>query len=269
MRIFITLILFLLPLGVSSQELYFPPLSGDEWESRSAVSLNWCDEKIDSLYNFLENEETYSFILLKDGKIVLEKYFDDHTRDSLWVWFSAGKSLRALLFGIAQEEGYLDIHDKTSEYLGEGWTSLEKDKEDMITIWHQLTMTTGLNELLFFCTDPSCLHYKSDAGTRWVYHNSPYSLLKDVLEEATGTDINSYTVAKLKNKIGMGTVFWYPSGYNNFFISNARDMARFGLLIQAGGTWNGTPVINNSEYFNAMINTSQELNLSYGYQKCY
>jgi hypothetical protein len=41
-------------------------------------------------------------------------------------------------------------------------------------------------------------------------------------------------------------------------------MARFGLLIQGNGAWNGTQLIN-STYFNEMVNTSQNLNKSYGY----
>ncbi|NNJ89462.1 MAG: serine hydrolase, partial [Eudoraea sp.] len=45
----------------------------------------------------------------------------------------------------------------------------------------------------------------------------------------------------------------------------ARDMARFGLLIQNDGYWENAPVISDSEYFEAMVNSSQELNPSYGY----
>jgi len=102
----------------------------------------------------LELQGTKSFILLKNGKIVLERYFGTFSQDSSWVWFSAGKSFRAVLIGIAQKEGFLNINDHTSEYLGRGWTSLTQPQEDSITIWHQLTMTTGLNELFFTCTNP-------------------------------------------------------------------------------------------------------------------
>jgi CubicO group peptidase (beta-lactamase class C family) len=52
---------------------------------------------------------------------------------------------------------------------------------------------------------------------------------------------------------------------NNVFFSSARSMARFGLLILNNGNWNGTPVMTDETYFNAMINTSQELNKGYGY----
>lgn len=88
------------------------------------------------MYNFLEQKNSKAFILLKDGKIVLEKYFGAFTQDSIWYWASAGKTLTALLTGIAQEEGYLLITDSTSKYLGSGWTSEPPQKERLITVWH-------------------------------------------------------------------------------------------------------------------------------------
>lgn len=53
--------------------------------------------------------------------------------------------------------------------------------------------------------------------------------------------------------------------YNNVFFSTARSMARFGLLMLNKGTWNTTPVLSDTAYFNQMTNSSQSLNLSYGY----
>ena len=249
-----------------AQELYFPPIGGDDWETLSPDSLNYCSDKIDALYDFLEMEETRSFLLLKDGKIVLEKYLNGFTQDSSWIWFSAGKSLRAVLVGIAQEEGYLDIQDKSSDYLGTGWTSMPAAQEDSIKVWHHLTMTTGLDESDFACTDPACLTYSADPGTRWYYHNAPYNLLKTITENATGISTLVYTNTRVKNKIGMQSGFWLPFGYNTFFFSRARDMARFGLLIQAGGTWDSnTVVLGDTEYLDQMLNTSQNLNPAYGY----
>ncbi|HAT63910.1 MAG TPA: serine hydrolase, partial [Flavobacteriaceae bacterium] len=58
--------------------------------------------------------DTKAFILLKDGKIVLEQYFDDFTAESNWYWASAGKTLTATMVGIAQQEGFLDITNPTS-----------------------------------------------------------------------------------------------------------------------------------------------------------
>lgn len=205
-------------------------------------------------------------MVLKDGKIVLEKYFGTFTVDSLWYWASAGKSLTAFLTGIAQQEGFLSITDTTSDYLGAGWTVCPPLKEEKIQIVHQLSMTTGLDDGVadIYCTIDTCLQYLADAGTRWAYHTAPYTLLDTVIQSATGLGINTWFYQKLSQPTGMVGLY-IPSGFNNVFISTARTMARFGLLMLNNGNWNGNQIMTDSVYFNQMVNTSQSLNLSYGY----
>lgn len=249
-----------------SQNLYFPPLTGNTWETVSPDSLGWCTDKIDTLKYFLDQKNSKAFIILQDGKIAIEHYFDSFIRDSIWYWASAGKTLTAFLAGIAQEEGYLSITDSTSQYLGSGWTSCLPEKERLITIWHQLTMTSGLKDYVAdpYCTEPQCLIYQSDAGTRWAYHNAPYTLLDQVIKNATGQNFNIYFDNKIRSRVGMNGL-WLPSGYNNVYFSNARSMARYGLLVQNKGVWDQDTLLHDSDYFNAMVNTSQNLNKSYGY----
>lgn len=258
--------LFVVVVRLPAQELYFPPLTGGQWETLDPAVLGWDTQQIDSLYNFLERKNTKAFLLLKDGRIVLEKYFGSFRRDSLWYWASAGKVLTAALVGIAQQEKALSIQDATTHWLGQGWTSAPPDKEALITIRHQLTMTTGLDDSVSdpYCTQSQCLVYKADAGTRWAYHNAPYTLLESVLESATGRTLNQYFFVKIRDRIGMDGAF-FKVGFNNVYVSTARSMARFGLLILNKGWWKQTPILTDTAYFNEMVNTSQSLNLSYGY----
>lgn len=242
---------------------YFPPMTGTEWQT---TSVSWNEPALTDLYNYLQQKNTKAFIILKNGKIVVEKYFGSFKSDSLWYWASAGKTATALLTGIAQQEGLLNINEASSKYLGTGWTSLPTAKENQITIKHQLTMTTGLDDGVADsdCTTPACLAYKADAGTRWAYHNAPYTLLARVLEKATNTSYNTYFQQKIRDKIGMSGT-WVYVGYNNVYYSNARSMARFGLLLLNKGQWDQTPVLSDTSYFNAQINSSQSLNPSYGF----
>ena len=256
----------LLIINAKAQSIYFPPLTGNTWDTIAPQNLGYCQPKIDSLYSFLEQNNSKAFILLKDGKIVLEKYFGTHTPTSLWQWASAGKTITSFMTGIAQQEGYLSITDTTASYLGLGWTNCTPQQEEKITIWNQLTMTSGLNDGVQdpFCTIDTCLEYLADAGSRWAYHNAPYTLLDGVIENATGQTLNNYTTQKLKIPTGITGTF-YSVGYNNVFVSNARSMARFGSLILNKGNWNGNQIMTDTTYFNDMINTSQNLNKSYGY----
>jgi CubicO group peptidase (beta-lactamase class C family) len=270
MRIIFLITFISLTFGLTtskSQDLYFPPISSAaSWDTISPSSLGWCLNKVDNLYDYLEQTDTKGFIVLKDGKIVLEKYFGTFTKDSLWYWASAGKTITSFLVGKAQEENYLSITDTSSKYLGVGWTNCTSAQEDKIKIRNQLTMTSGLEDGVpnNHCTLDTCLNYLANAGTRWAYHNAPYTLLESVITKATGNPINAYTQTKLKTKTGM-TGAWAYVDYDNVFFSKARSMARFGLLMQNNCVWNNDTLLYDSTYINQMINTSQTHNLSYGY----
>ena len=263
----ILILLQILLLGISqAQNLYFPPLTGSDWETVSPSSLGWDVSKTDSLYSFLSSTNTKAFLVLKDGKIAIEKYFGSFTKDSVWYWASAGKSLTAVLVGIAKQEGKINLYDSTSKYLSPGWTFLSPSQEGRIKVIHQLTMTTGLDDGVTdpYCTLPACLIYKAEPGNRWAYHNAPYTLLDNVIESATGLNMNQFLQQKLRPSTGINGLY-LKNGYNNVFYSNARSMARFGLLMLNKGKWNSTAVITDTAYYRDMVNTSQNLNLSYGY----
>jgi len=253
-------------LVVQAQDLYFPPLSGDTWNQIPIANAGYCQTGIETLDSLLEAQNSKAFILLKDGKIVHEKYFDAFTKDSLWQWNSAGKTITATLIGIAAQENLLAIEDLTSTYLGTGWTAAPISKENAITIRHQLTMTTGLDDAGSdpFCTEPSCLTYLADAGTRWSYHNGPYTLLDEVLEAASGQTTNAYFQTRIRRKTGITGLF-LSIGFNNVFFSTPRSMARFGLLALNNGTWDNESILTNTAFSDQMTSSSQDINPAYGY----
>ncbi len=255
--------IFIFTYSFSQTSYYFPAKSiNATWDTISPTTLGWCTNYIDTVYDYLDFTHDKAFIILKDGKIVLEHYTGTFTKDSLWYWASAGKTLTSFLVGIAQEEGFLSINDTSAKYLGNGWTSCSATQEANIKIRHQLTMTTGLDDNVpdVNCSYDSCLIYKADAGTRWAYHNAPYHLLQNVIQNATGVTFSQYTNTKLKSPTGM-IGLWVDSTY----YSRARDMARFGSLILNHGIWDQDTVMHDTSYFRQMTNTSQNLNLSYGY----
>jgi CubicO group peptidase (beta-lactamase class C family) len=256
------------PMPVKTPEmLYFPPITGNAWDTVSAATLKWNVTNLNNLYPYLQSEGTKAFIILKDGKIVTEKYFGTFTADSLWYWASAGKTMTGFLVGIAQKQGLLNINDLTSKYLGTGWTSEPLAKENMITIKNQLSMTTGLDDGVGDpdCTLPGCLIYKADAGTRWAYHNAAYTLLGAVVAKASGMSHNAYFEQQIRDKIGMNGLWVQSHNSNDIYYSNARSMARFGLLLLNKGTWDKTGILTDTAYFHAQTNTSQTINLGYGY----
>jgi CubicO group peptidase (beta-lactamase class C family) len=126
-------------------------------------------------------------------------------------------------------------------------------------------MTTGLDDGVPNpdVTSPNNLQYLADAGERWAYHNAPYTLLDTVIESAVNLSFETYFNAKLRNPIGMDGQ-WLWVGDNHVYFSTARSMARFGLLIQNGGIWQTTRMID-SAYLQQATTRSQDINHAYGY----
>ncbi|MDX1937583.1 MAG: serine hydrolase [Flavihumibacter sp.] len=243
------------------ETMYFPSNTDNNWETRTVAGLGWNEAAIQPLKDYLIQKKSKSFMILVNGRIVMEEYFNGHTPTTTWQWNSAGKTLVATTTGIAQQEGLLNINTKASQYLGTGWTNTTIAKENLITSRHLLTMTSGLNDSSELVI-PSKLTYMADAGTRWSYHNV-FQKLMDVVAAASNQTFESYFEAKLKNKIGMDGV-WENGLIFRIYHSNTRSMARFGLMALNKGKWKNEQIINET-FFTESISTSQTINPSYGY----
>ncbi len=245
----------------TEDSMYFPSNTDTIWETKSLSSLGWNEGAVQPLKEFLSQKHTKSFMILVNGRIVMEEYFNGHTSASSWQWNSAGKTLVATTTGIAQQEGLLNINNKVSQYLGTGWTSEALEKENLITSRHLLTMTSGIDDESELVIKLN-LKYLADAGTRWSYHNV-FQKLMDVVAEAGKQDFEAYFNTRLKNKIGMDG-FWNNGIIFKIYHSNTRSMARFGLLALNKGKWENESIINEA-FFNESIGTSQNINPAYGY----
>ena len=245
------------------ESMYFPPIGSSTWETKSTASLGWNQSQVQPLLDYLALKNTKGFIILHNGKIVMENYFNGHSANEPWYWASTGKTLTATVTGIAHHEGYLNINNKVSDYLGIGWTSAPLAKENLITNQHLLTMTSGLNDALGDNVSPGNLQYIADAGTRWAYHNV-YVKLQDVVAQATGQTWANYFNTKLRDRIGMTGGAWIQNNGLSVYWSTTRNMARFGLLALNKGKWDNNQIVPESYMQNATT-TSQNINLAYGY----
>ena len=269
MKYFTLSLLFLL-LGCSKNDdstpqtpaetMYFPS-SNTSWETKSIASLGWNQEAVQDLNDFLEEKNSKSFMILVNGRIVMESYYNGHNSTAIWEWNSAGKTLVATTTGIAQDEGLLNINNKASDYLGTEWTSMPLAKENLITVRNLLTMTAGNDDTKQLVIKPN-LTYVADAGTRWAYSNI-FQKLTDVVASSSNVSFENYFNEKLKNKIGMDGS-WNFGPIFTIYHSSTKSMARFGLLALNKGKWNNEQIISES-FFIESITSSQNINPSYGY----
>lgn len=252
--------------------LYFPPNQSSEWEEKPLEELGWDQTALAELLAWLPTQDTRAFLILKDGKIVVEEYWGakltgagQMDQNSFWYWASVGKTLTAALIGLAEADNLLSLNDRSQKYLGQGWTSMPDKQEQAIRLIHHLTFTTGIDDKVANPEDfsPASFKFLAKPGTRWSYHNATYTLLEKILVKASGKDYQTYFKEKIGDRIGMKG-FWQQTGLNNVFYSDARSLARFGLLMLAEGNWDGTQVWSG-DFFQKMTQTSQKMNPSYGY----
>ncbi|MGH1517491.1 serine hydrolase domain-containing protein [Chryseobacterium sp. JK1] len=235
-----------------------------------AQNIVFSKEKLDLLNQFNLENKSRAFIIYQDGKVINEKYFgtkiidkQPFDKNSTWYWASAGKSLTATLIGIAQQENLLNINDPVSKYLGK-WTGMDQKDENKITIRNLLTMTSGLDyQKDLKCKSGDCFVLKNAAGSFWYYDTSAYSQLAKVIEKASGKSIDQYTAEKLSGSGISGK--WVPYENGLVFSSTAESFLQFGKLVLSKGKLNGKTYYQYDDYFQQMTNTSQDLNLSYGY----
>ena len=212
---------------------------------------------------------TLSLLVLHGGNIIHERYapgVDMHTRTRTW---STAKSIAVTLIGMLADQGKMEL-DKP---LGIEWlpqlNSAETDPRADITLRHVLNMSSGLYPVDSFGNEyaiGSGLAYWAGAssadgarkrglvrepGTFWDYENydtlTAVYAMKQLFEN--DKEYHEFPHRALLGRVGMHNTLLSTDRFGDFILSsqvytNARDLARFGLLYLNGGRWNGEQIIS-------------------------
>ena len=193
-------------------------------------------------------------LLLREGKVVGERYADGYGVEDLVTSWSVAKSIYSAAIGIAIDEGYIESLDqKASDFLDE-W--LDTNKED-ITIRNLLEMRAGFaNADVFRQADQTQFSLDqpliNEPGNTFLYSNNNSQLFEPLLRRATGVDAHLWLTDKILKPLGIDETaigLWLdPTGVNplTYCCIDMRvdDFARIGVLFANGGTWNGETVIS-------------------------
>ncbi|MDJ0770116.1 MAG: serine hydrolase domain-containing protein [Ilumatobacter sp.] len=178
---------------------------------------------------FAAEAGTAQLVIVRSGDVVVDEVDEAEPVDV----FAVQKGLVSVMFGIAEERELLHLDDPVSDFLGVGWTRLPRASEARLTIGTVLDMTTGMDDEL---------RPLGEVGVSWRYDNVAYNYLKTVLEIVTGTSLSEVTRAWLFEPLGMDSTSWVerpvlrPDGRPiTGLLSTARDLARFGAMVLAGG----------------------------------
>lgn len=209
--------------------------------------------RLEEVCNYLDNSSILSLIVIRNKKIVYEKFYSSEGSNNV---FSITKSIISALTGIAIREGYIHSVDETVEtYLPEYFAELTDLRWNQITIKHLLTMTPGFRENLDEWTASKDwikatfnLPLQYDPGEKFQYANSASHLLSAVLTKATGMSTKDFADKYLFQPLGINSPEWsvdpyeYYTGYSNIFLRPG-DLAKFGWMYYSMGEWNGVQVV--------------------------
>ncbi len=220
-----------------------------------------------------------AFLVIEDGKILYEQYWNNYNSETISNSFSIAKSIVSILIGIAIDEGKIKNID---QQVGDFIPQYRQTGKNNVTIRHLLTMTSGLD---YSDSDINPFSLSSKAyyggnsrdvvlsidtdgspGNRFKYQNFNTQILAFILAKATGTTLSDYAEKKL----------WRPIGAEHFalwsldkkdgdelawccFNATARDFARLGQLYLNKGKWNEKQLIS-SEYVKESTKPSELAN---------
>jgi CubicO group peptidase (beta-lactamase class C family) len=234
------------------------------------IHYSWQGEQLTGeLDSLMADSGTTALIIISDGTIRSERYYNGANRSTLNTSFSVAKSFDSVLIGIAIEEGFINsVNDPIIEYLPE----LDGRGLEGITIRHLLNMSTGIRyrntdaiSPFIWMSDDALTYYMpklrdlalsvvpsvEQPGEKFHYNNYHPLLEGMILERATGVTVSYYLQEKLWKPLGMQyPATWSVDSKLDAFEKmtsgiNARsiDFARFGQLMLENGDWQGRQLI--------------------------
>jgi CubicO group peptidase (beta-lactamase class C family) len=246
---------FILPTFIDARNQYYPD---NNWEQVTPESQGIDKVKIEKLLDlsFLD-AATQGVVIIKNGKIIGEKYAEGYTKKSHGTSWSMAKSYYAALIGISLENGEIaSLDDPVSKYL-----AYYKDERSKITIRDLLNMSSGLDypkdqhERMFF--QESHLDYaktvgvEKEAGVKFEYNNVNSMIIGDLLYAVTGRKADVLLVERILNPIGATNYKLWKDERGDVLTyccvdMSPRDYSKIGLLFARNGNWEGDQIIPTS-----------------------
>jgi CubicO group peptidase (beta-lactamase class C family) len=262
----------------------YTPLPGDDWNVSTPVEQGLDPMLVAELYlNAAELETLYGLLVIKNGHLIAEGYFNEGAIEQVSGRQSATKSFTSALVGIALDQGCLSsVDQKMMDFFPEFAGQIDDQRKEQITIRDLLQMRSGYPweettppylDILFFNGNwhwlPHVVDFPlvSDPGTKFSYSNLTSHLLGVIVARACDTDLKSYSQEHLFSPINAEASDWtadadnYNWGWGEISVT-ARDMAKFGLLYLNDGEYEGNQILSASWVRESLQRFSEGMNIS-------
>jgi CubicO group peptidase (beta-lactamase class C family) len=229
-----------------------------------------------NLLDYLRNQNSTGFLVIKDEKVLVEKNWPAPEGDRQFALFVYGhnsqgalledvasqqKSFVSVLVAIALDKKLMDIDKPVAAYIGTGWSKATPEQEAKIRVIDVLTMSSGLND---------SFGYEAPAGTVFYYNTPVYAITKRIVAAAAKQPLEAITRDWLTAPVGMNDTAWRKRpallasvGNDTGLVTTPRDTALFGLMVLHGGVANDGRRVVSEANLKAMFTRSTN-NPAYG-----
>ena len=255
--------------GPSSGDLAavdYAPLPRDDWKISTPAEQGLDPLLVSKFYlDAAELETLYGLLIIKNGHLIAEGYFNEGSVEQLSGRQSATKSYTSALVGVALDQGCLSsVDQKMMDFFPEFTDQIDDPRKEQITIRDLLQMRAGYPDeehqtlyfdILFFSDNWHWLPHiadfplTSDPGTEFQYSNLTSHILGVIVARACDTDLESYAQEHLFSPMNAEVGDWttdadnYNLGNMEIYVT-ARDMAKFGQLYLNDGEYEGEQILS-------------------------
>ncbi len=234
--------------------------------------------------------ELHSLMVVKDGKVLYERWSTGHEADELHIMWSASKTFTATAAGFAVQEGLLRLDDRVvSFFTEEELPAMPSGRLESMTVRNLLTMSSGFDtdfigransgEDFDWAKETLALNSKFEPGAEFSYNSMDTYLLSVIVSRVTGMKVADYLDDRLFRHIGITEYEWEesPQGYTaggwGLFLST-ESFAKMCLFFLQKGVWNGKRLLNEAWFDQAGTNQivkdvpadRDDFNSGYGFQ---
>jgi CubicO group peptidase (beta-lactamase class C family) len=240
----------------------YTPLVRDDWPISTPEEQGLDSKLVAEIYlSAAELETLYSLLIIKNGYLVAEDYFNDGSVDKKDRLQSVTKSFTSALVGIALEQGCLSSADqKMLDFFPEIADKISDSRKNQITVRNLLEMRAGYpreeddqalwDGLLSGHYPPLIEDFPlvSEPGTRFHYSNLTSNWLGIIVDRSCGLNLKAFAEEHLFSPLDIMPGEWGQDaeGHNNGcgdLHLTARDAAKFGLLYLNDGIYEGNQII--------------------------
>lgn len=276
-----------------SRYIYSEPENiSDNWPTQNLFSIVKDSSYIYGFFNQLASKKhkIHSAVLVKNGAIVFEEYYDGQDINTRHDMRSVSKSVYSLLLGIAIDRGFIQsINDPVLKYIKDRQVKKNPDKrKPEMTFSDFLTMSSGLDcndwdkkskgqedkvyrkkDWIQYTLDLPVIH---DPGTVTAYCTMGVTLVAEAIRQASNMEIDEFAETYLFKPLQITNAEWghtskkknIPSSAKRLY-TTSRNLAKIGQLILNEGKWDSKQIVSKEWIANSTRRHTRLANLDYGF----